>query len=150
MTRKYEGDIKFFLQDMQGQIAIDANDLSRDAGLQTAIWISLFSDQIVSVEENSKERRGWWGDSEDDKIGSKLWLLARSKLSSDTLLRANSYAKEALNWLITDGVAVKVVTTVSKGIGDVLIFNITVYRPLGKGGNSVFQFFYNWEAERVR
>jgi phage gp46-like protein len=147
--RGYDGDIKLQMVNDLGSMFIDSNDLTRDAGLETAILISLFSDRLVTSEENSKETRGWWGDSETNKIGSKLWLLERVKITDDVILRANSYVRDCLKWLIDDGVALKVESIVQKGDGDVMVFTITVYRPLGKGGATVFQYFYNWEAEKL-
>jgi phage gp46-like protein len=148
--RSYDGDIQLQMISGLGSISVDAHDLSRDAGLETAILISLFSDRLVTSEENPKETRGWWADSDANKIGSKLWLIERAKITDEVILRANSYTKECLKWLIDDGIALKVESIVQKGTGDVLVFTITVYRPLGKGGASAFHFFYNWEAERVR
>lgn len=148
--RSYDGDIQLLMTNGLTSMGVNGNDLSRDAGLETSILISLFSDRLVTSEENTKETRGWWADSETNKIGSKLWLLERSKITDEVILRANSYAKEALSWMVEDGVALKVETIVQKGTGDVLIFTITVYRPLGKGGATVFQYFYNWETERIR
>lgn len=55
------------------------------------------------------ERYGWWGDTfptvPNDKIGSRLWLLSRSALTDEAVVRAKSYASEALAWMIEDGVA---------------------------------------------
>jgi phage gp46-like protein len=47
-------------------------------------------------------RRGWIGDALDAqgrRIGSRLWLLARSKQTEETRLRAIAYTEEALAWL---------------------------------------------------
>ena len=38
-------------------------------------------------------------------MGSRLWLLERSKETDDVLARAREYAIEALTWLLEDGVA---------------------------------------------
>jgi phage gp46-like protein len=50
---------------------------------------------------------GWWGDSypaiADDRIGSRLWLLRRVKLTAQTQRDAEFYAREALQWLLDDG-----------------------------------------------
>jgi phage gp46-like protein len=148
-SRSYDGDIKISMSSGLGSIAIDANDLTRDAGLQTAILISLFSDRLVTSEENTKETRGWWGDSDENKIGSKLWLLERTKITDQAILLANSYTRDALKWGIDDGIAAKIESTVQKGTGDTFLFTITVYRPKGKGGVTVFQFFYNWESQKL-
>ena len=57
----------------------------------------------------ASKKYGWWGDCyaqiPNDQIGSRLWLLSRSKLTTETVNRAQEYATEALQWLIDDGVA---------------------------------------------
>ena len=76
--------------------------------LQTAILISLFSDRQAApgdvIPDGSNDPRGWWG---DNTIGSRLWLLSRSKQTQDTLQRAYDYIAESLQWLIDDGVVAR-------------------------------------------
>jgi phage gp46-like protein len=87
--------------------------LASDAGLYTAIAISLFTDRLAEANDvppdGSSTRRGWWGDAYSevpgDRIGSRLWLLARSKQTQPVLRQAEAYAREALQWLVEDGVA---------------------------------------------
>lgn len=76
-----EGDIWMGLTNGEGSIEIVKNDLRRDPGLETAVLISVFTDQRVeeeAVPDNSADRRGWWGDLSEDATGSKFWLLFRS------------------------------------------------------------------------
>ena len=51
--------------------------------------------------------RGWWGDdlAERDEWGSRLWELARSKETAETLRRAEDAANDALSWMLADGLA---------------------------------------------
>lgn len=87
--------------------------LDTDDGLETAVIISLFTDRLAEPDDvlpdNTGQRRGWWGDSfpdiEGDRIGSRLWLLSREKQLPAVLERVRTYAKEALRWLVDDGVA---------------------------------------------
>ncbi len=87
--------------------------LQADDGLQTAVTLSLFTDRLADVGDElpgaQTNRRGWWGDAlasePGDLIGSRLWLLARSKEQPGVLRRAQEYAQEALQWLLDDGVA---------------------------------------------
>lgn len=79
--------------------------------LPRAVLISLFSWRRANPDDSlpSNQRYGWWGDTypelSNDRIGSRLWLLYRGKLTQQTVLRAKEYAEEALKWLIDDGVA---------------------------------------------
>ena len=79
--------------------------------LPRAVLISLFSWRRANPDDDlpGTDRFGWWGDTypeiTNDRIGSRLWLLSRSKLTRQTVLRAKEYAEEALKWLVDDGVA---------------------------------------------
>ena len=99
------------------------NDLATDAGLQTAVIISFFTDRKSDpgdvIPDGSEDPRGWWGDTAflepgdvlKYPIGSKLWLLDRALQDDETLSRAQTYAKQALQWMIDDGVAGSVQAT---------------------------------------
>lgn len=79
-----------------------------EAGLTRSVMISLFTWRRAATDDSvdDEERYGWWGDSypatADDKIGSRLWLLRRVKLTDATQRDAEFYAEEALRWLLTD------------------------------------------------
>jgi len=81
---------------------------NREASLVRAVVISLFTWRRAATDDllDDDERYGWWGDSypssADDRIGSRLWLLRRVKLTADTRRDAEFYAREALRWLIED------------------------------------------------
>lgn len=81
-----------------------------DDGIGTCVLISLFTDRRAGADDGLPvaERRGWVGDVladvEGDRIGSRLWLLRREVQSEETRLRAEEYAREALAWMIEDGV----------------------------------------------
>lgn len=84
-------------------------DASLEASLVRAVVISLFTWRRASPDDliDDEERYGWWGDSypsiADDRIGSRLWLLRRVKLTAATRRDAEFYAREALQWLLDDG-----------------------------------------------
>lgn len=88
-----------------GDWVIDKGDLVSGDDLETAIYISLFTDRRAHSDDqlDSNDQRGWWGDG-GYLIGSRLWLLYRQKLTDLIAKRAVEYVKEALKWLIDDGV----------------------------------------------
>lgn len=94
-----------------GDLLLQGADLATDDGLETAVALSLFTDALAGNDEvpPGARRRGWWGDAyadqEADRIGSRLWLLARDKQLPATLRKAEAYATQALQWLVDDGVA---------------------------------------------
>lgn len=80
-----------------------------EAALIRAVTISLYTWRRAETDDpvDDDERFGWWGDSyppiTDDRIGSRLWLLRRVKLTPQTQRDAETYAQEALQWLLDDG-----------------------------------------------
>lgn len=81
--------------------------------LETAVMISLFTDARAAPDDRlppgDGDRRGWWGNAlGDDPIGSRLWLLRRAKRLPETLNLARDYIREALAWLVADGIAARV------------------------------------------
>lgn len=84
-------------------------DLMQGDDLQTAVLISLFTNRRALPDDplppGSANRQGWWADAfADVPIGSRLWLLYRSKRTQHVLDLAQQYAQESLQWLIDDGV----------------------------------------------
>jgi len=110
--------------------------LSEDSELQTAVVISLFTDARAREDtpyvKADEDWRGWWADtalSNRRPIGSLLWTLARAPLTAQTMALAESYAEDALQWMIEDGVATAVSATTSRLRRDALALRTTVTRP---------------------
>lgn len=82
---------------------------SLQASLLRSVVISLFTWRRAEADDpiDDAERFGWWGDTyptqANDRIGSRLWLLRRVRLTAQTQRDAEFYAREALAWLIDDG-----------------------------------------------
>lgn len=77
--------------------------------LENAITISLFTDARATdddeLPDDSKDRRGYWGDidlPEGESLGSKLWLLNRAKITTDTLNTMHDYITDAVQWLVDE------------------------------------------------
>lgn len=150
----YSGDIRFNLSDGEGGLALVQNDLVRDSGLETAVLISMFSDRRADLEDalpdNTKDLRGWWADAtQSDKIGSRLWLLSRSKIENDTNIDAEIYIKECLQWMIDDGVADSIEVTVTRTGTYELSFVLIIERPKGTQ-DITFKYFFNWESQSLK
>lgn len=82
--------------------------------LVRAVIISLFTWRRARPDDDlpGDQRMGWWGDTypvvPNDRIGSRLWLLSRAKLTAETVERAREYAQEALQWLLDDNVVARI------------------------------------------
>jgi len=89
--------------------------------LNNAITISLFTDARASdddeLPDGGTDKRGYWGDMDldaDESLGSKLWLLNRSKITQSTLNTMHDYIKEALQWLIDEEHLLSIQVTVAQ------------------------------------
>lgn len=134
--------ILFDAERMSGDLTLDGlGGLATDAGLETAVIVSLFTDRRARPDDvppgAADDRRGWWGDAlpaaevpQDDRIGSRLWLLSREKIVPETIRRARDYCREALAWMIEDGLATAVDVDCSVDANR-LVAAITVTRPDG-------------------
>ena len=91
-----------------------------EAALIRAVMISLYTWRRAATDDpvDDEELYGWWGDSypavADDRIGSRLWLLRRVKLTEATQRDAEFYANEALRWLLDDGHVINIEITSEK------------------------------------
>jgi phage gp46-like protein len=127
------------------------SDLASDRGLETAVILSLFLDRRAEDDDqppsgDPNDRRGWWADQfadvAGDRIGSRLWLLDRSKRTNETVLRAKEYVLEALAWMLVDRVVESIDVTVETTT-DALLIGLELQRP-GKDPLS-FRFAHTWE-----
>jgi phage gp46-like protein len=126
-------------------------DLASDRGLETAVALSLFTDRRAQPDDvppsgDPQDRRGWWADQfadiDGDLIGSRLWLLDRSKLTNETVLRATQYVKEGLQWMLDDDVISGVDVLVTRTDSGIQISG-QLFRP-GKDPVS-FRFVHVWD-----
>jgi phage gp46-like protein len=122
-------------------IEISEGDLLAEDGLETAILISIFTDQRVDGE------RGCWIDAIDgDNWGSKVWTLMREKLTEETRTKFNSYIKDSLKWLTEDRVA-KSITVTSEIVPPESIYTLVeIIRP--DGSATGFRFNTIWGEQQ--
>ncbi|WP_321865731.1 phage GP46 family protein [Paraburkholderia tropica] len=104
--------------------------------LQSAVLVSLFTDRLAnnddSIPDGTGDPRGWWGDIGEDKpIGSRLWLLDRSKQTQEVLSNARDYIIEALQWLVDDGVIASMDVQTQWVRDTFLGAQIILYQPTG-------------------
>lgn len=108
-----------------------------ETSLVRAVVISLFTWRRAATDDpiDDEERFGWWGDSfpavGDDRIGSRLWLLRRVKLTRETQLDAEFYAREALQWLLDDGDVIRIEIRSERATGERL--NLGVILTISTG-----------------
>ncbi|WP_188260878.1 phage GP46 family protein [Azospirillum tabaci] len=125
-------------------------DLTKGDPLARAVLMSLFTWGRAKPGDvlPADQKMGWWGDTfptvTGDRIGSRLWLLSREKLTQETVNRAREYAKEALAWLVADGVAQRVEVTADRRGPDGLSLICRIWRR--DGTPTDIRFDNAWEA----
>lgn len=151
-------DIGFVKNELNDQTYADlkvANgDLVADEGLETAVLISLFTDRYVPAEELPPglfETSGWWGDAlsdlPEDRIGSRLWLIfARGKIDVSTKNKMKDYAQEALEWMVSEGVAAKIEVSTVLVQNTRIELTVKIYRPNGDN----FPFLFLWDGQELK
>lgn len=113
-----------------------ADDLQSGDDVVTAALISLFSDRLANVDDvipdGTGDPRGWVGDLDQDVIiGSRLWLLSRSKLTQQVANGARDMATEALQWMVDDNVIASFTVTTEIVPLIQLSMQIVIYRQDG-------------------
>lgn len=144
----------------RADLVISAGALLLDDGLRTAVLISLMTDATARDDDNladgdaaaAGDRRGWWGDvplagEATRPIGSRLWLLRRAKATEGTRLRAVTMAREALAWMVQDGICqrIEIEAELQGNPPDRLAFGITLRRG---GASPRFDIQWNFEGNR--
>ena len=143
----------------RADFAIANGDLLMDAGLHTSVILSLFCDRLAAagdaISDGTDDRRGWWADTplpgaSDptgglDLTGSRLWLLARALQTQETLNRARSYAREALQWMIDDGIAgsIDIAAAYPDAPTQTLEMTIVINQA---GASDPYRFVFMWNA----
>lgn len=92
--------------------------------LTRAVIISLFTWRRAEPDDDIDFPFGWWGDSyptvQNDRIGSRLYLLKRSTLTNRTAPKAKEYISEALKWMVDDDIASRIDVEVNRTAIDTL------------------------------
>lgn len=119
-----------------GDISIAGGEPTLDLGLETAVFISLFTDA------RADGKGGWWGDSgEAYPLGSRLWTLERAKTTQENIQAAKTYVKECLKWLVDEGIAFAVDVDVQRlGMSELRI-TVEITGPSGAS-----KYTYTWSS----
>jgi len=145
------GDIRIVWDNARtlGDWALAEGDLETGQDLETACLVSLFTDALATPDftptDGTTDRRGWWADLYSDQpLGSNLWQLERAKKTRATLGLARTYALDALQWLIDDGVAVAIIVNTSWQAANMIGIAVALTRP--NGTETRFMFSWAWQG----
>lgn len=134
-------------------LSLLGDDLEADDGMETAVILSLFSDARAPdgtvPPDGTGNPRGWWGDVGDQdgkELGSLLWLLWREKVLPATVSRARDYCRDALRWMIEDGIAAVVNVQAERGGMYQISVGIEIIKPTGKA----LRYAYLWDGQAAK
>ena len=137
----------------RADFSITDSDLTSEEGLRTAALLSLFTDRRANDDDElpseSGDLSGWWGDEyaeeANDLIGSRLWLLNRSKVSERLANSVENYCREALQWMVDD-LVVSSIGFDSEVVSGKLLYRVELFH----GDTSTpLRFEHVWEGERA-
>lgn len=131
----------------------DDGDLKVTAGVESAIFISLFSDRRAYPDEVADpwKRRGTILDITaeiiGDRHGSGLWLYEQSRLTREIALEVELEAEQALSWMVRRRLAQFVIARAEMKPADrALWLNVDVTIA---GGGVVSVAYQLWDATRT-
>lgn len=154
------GDIKFYyLADTADNLAVidrlgpadiqvTEYTLHRDPTFENSILISLGTDAKAEegdiLPQGEENKNGWFGSILlGFNLGSKDWLLSRSKISEETIALKKQYTLQALSWMVGDQIAENIEVQVvrnGKGRLDTKCLIVRQKKP-----NVYFKYTDNWE-----
>ncbi len=116
-----------------------ADEAVRNAESATAITNNVLQSlQIVNTVLEAT-----WPAVQNDRYGSRLWLLQRSKLTNQLVQTVRGYIRECLQWMIDDGVVSRIDLDIRRtGINE-LGNSITLWR---RDGPVMISFDDLWSA----
>ena len=130
-----------------GDWVVAAGDLQSGDDLATAVVISLFTDRVADpddiIPDGTTDPRGWHGDDPAAPIGSRLWLIYRGKRTQQTLTDAQSYAQEALQWLVDDGAVSAFDVYVEWQSPSTLAMRVTLFKNDGAQQTLAYAWVWN-------
>ena len=113
--------------------------------LQSVVLMSLLSWRKCSVSEldSDSNRYGYWIDTPSNRFGCRLWTLRRSKLTANTVILVKQFIKEALEWMMDEGIcsAIEVRATQTS---DRIMANVTIIKNTGDTESVTFDDL--WKA----
>ena len=139
LTKKSNG---LYDLDMSNNDLVLTNSLSNAVVLSLGTWAR--DERLNDSATIEPQIGGWFGNVLGDAFGSRIWKSFRDTLNSASVSRATAFAKDALKWLVDDGVAKSVDVNVTGFEGTKVYFNVVVNKPDASGEE--FRWQANWEA----
>lgn len=134
----FDGDPKLYDIGDGCDLLIQDGQPVMDDGLENAAYLSLFTSA------------GWWGNTvstDSERADSELETIIRRTLNNATRLAAEEYARRALAWMKTEGVAKSVTVTATIPAIGFLGLTIVIEQP---ARTTTVRYQINWQTLAVR
>lgn len=134
------GDLALFNNKIAGDILVEFGQPKIDDGLETAVFISLFSGKT----------RDYWGNELEESRPSYRYggefeaLMVGLALTTSSALRLEEAAKRDLNWLIVENIASSI-STESAIANNTYFITIKITEPNGNLQN--LKYSINWTEQ---
>ena len=137
---------------LDADLVVEDKHIKTDTGLESAVIISLHTDERVGHTEEHPgavgDRRGWWGDQFLKlPLGSKVWTLTREKLTPKILPKLVAEVTAALVWLKAAGLAAKIEATAEIYDSKTAAVKILITKPgaAGETWERVWRVYFGLE-----
>jgi phage gp46-like protein len=117
--QQLEGDPKLFNAGDGSELVISGGQPVMDTGLENAVYLSLFS-------------APWWGNAISEpaeQLTSRFEELNTRTLTNQARLDAGEFVRQALAWMVIEGIAQSVTVNASIAAVGVLALVITIQQP---------------------
>ena len=116
--------------------------------LRALVHTLLFTDRRAEPGDAlpDEDRGGWWADTFGDRpLGSRIWLLRRASVGTETLAAAKTWAEEALVAMVADGLCKAVRVAVERLNRHAIGLHVTLVRgdPVADG----LRYAQLWEGD---
>jgi len=130
----------------------ESGDLLLSEGLENAVAISIGTyarNRSLGTSANLEPvLGGWWADALDESgtLGGYLYEAFPGKLTDSTCRDVETLVKDALKWMVSDGVAKSVSCSAEIDSEDAETVSISVTIEKPQGNAETFKFEVNWKA----
>ncbi len=122
-------------------------DIAHEDSWDTAIYVSLFTDARATEDQMPipERRRGWGGNERTpgQQMGGLLWLFEQPRMDRDLANALEDAADGALQWMVTEGYARSVKSTVTLINTERLNLAIRIVHVDGRVEEPLFELWEN-------
>ena len=133
------------LDDGHFDIALDANDVKKELGLNSGVFLSIFS------QGRAEGRGGYWGDFlaeiNQDQLGSIVWSFLNKPNTVANRQEIVAAIEASLSWMLEDSVASNVSVELTNVLKGSVEFTIEIERLEDE---AVSAFTFLWDVHKSR